>query len=561
MNPPATADDGGRVLTLGLFLAFAVITVGVAVRARRGARDAEGFFAGDRSFSGPQNGLALAGEHLSAVSLLGVAGIIALSGYDGFLYAIGFPAAWTLTLPLVRQIRNAGRFTLADVVAYRMRRPSVRIAVAVSTLTVSGCCLLAQMAGAGALATLLLGAHSGGSLGGVSADAARAAAVVAVGLLTVCCVACGGMKGATRVQILGAALLMASAAVMTALVLARFGFDAGAMLGAAAEASGHGDDFLEPGLRHGREEDGDPAAVLLAGLDFLSLALALVLGTVGLPHVVARLLTAPDGRAARRSVHWTIGLVGVFSLMTSVLGFGAAALVGPRAVAAADPAGGTAVPQLARALGGQVGGPSGGEALPALVAAIALTALAAAASGPMIASATSLAHDLFGHALMDGRPREAQQVAAARAAAPLIGAAAVTTAVFARNLDAAFLVALAFAIAASAHLPVLVLALCWRRFTATGAVCGIYGGLAGALLLAAFSPAVSGKTDPVTGRSLSLLPAGVDFHWFPLENPALVSIPFGFLCAVAGALLGREKADPARHAELSVRSLTGIGAR
>ncbi|MBA9004951.1 solute symporter family protein [Thermomonospora cellulosilytica] len=559
MSPLAAADDGGRVLTFGLFLAFVLITLGITVWARLNTRGAEDFFAGGRSFTGPQNGLALAGDYMSAASFLGIAGIIALSGYDGFLYSIGFLVAWVLTLLLVQPIRNSGRFTLADVVAYRMRQPPVRTAAAVSTVTVSVFYLLAQMVGAGALVSLVLGVRSGGTFGGVSAETAHVATIVVVGLLMICFVMYGGMKGTTWVQIVKAALLMAGAAVLTVLVLARFGFAPGAMLSAAAEASGHGDDFLAPGLRYGREVAGDPVATLLSKLDFISLALALVLGTAGLPHIVTRFFTVPDGRAARRSVHWTIVLVGVFYLMTLVLGFGATALVGPRAIAAEDPSGNTAVPQLARALGEHVGGPVGGDLLLAFVSAVAFATILAVVSGLVIASATSLAHDFFGHVLMYGRPRESQQVAVARAATLLIGALAVAAAVFARNLNVAFLVALAFAIAASAHLPALVLALCWRRFTTTGAVCGIYGGLAGALLLVAFSPVVSGRTDPVTGESLSLFPAGVDFHWFPLENPGLVSIPFGFLCAVLGTLLGREKADPGRHTELSVRSLTGIG--
>jgi cation/acetate symporter len=218
------------------------------------------------------------------------------------------------------------------------------------------------------------------------------------------------------------------------------------------------------------------------------------------------------------------------------------------------------VPQLARELGAHVAGRAGGDVLLALVAAVAGATILAVVAGLMMAASTSLAHDLFGHVLMLGRPRERQEIAIARVAAVLVGAAAIVLAVFAKNLNVAFLVGLAFAMAASANLPAIVLSLFWRRFNGAGAVAGIYGGLAAAVTLVVFSPVMSGKVDPITGQSLSLLPAGVDFAWFPLENPALVSIPAGFLCAVAGALLSRDKADPLRFAEISARALTGVGA-
>ncbi|MEV2268777.1 solute symporter family protein [Nonomuraea africana] len=541
----------GTVLTFGLFILFIMITLVITFWARGHTRSAEDFYAGGRTFSGPQNGLALAGDYMSAASFLGIAGIIALSGYDGFLYSIGFLVAWLLTLLLVELMRNAGRFTMADVLSYRVRQqPRVRTAAVISTVTVSVFYLLAQMVGAGALVSLLLG---------VSTDTAKVVTIVAVGAMMIFYVMFGGMKGTTWVQIIKAVLLMTGTIVLTVLVLGRFGFNLSEMLGAAAKASGR-PDFLQPGGRFAQDVEGDPVRTLLNKLDFISLALALVLGTAGLPHIVTRFFTVPDARAARASVNWAIGLVGVFYLMTLALGFGATALVGREAIAAQDPAGNAAALQLAQVLGEYVGGPVGGDLMLAFIGAVAFATILAVVSGLVMASSTSLAHDYFGHVLMFGRPRESQEVGVARFSALVIGLLAVVLAVVARHQNVAFLVALAFAMAASANLPAIVLSLFWKRFNSTGVVAGVYGGLSGSLLLVFFSPVVSGKVDPVTGASLSLLPRGVDFAVFPMENPGLVSIPFGFLCAVAGALLSKEQPDADRFDELSVRSLTGTGA-
>ena len=551
----------GDALTFGLFVGFVLSTLGITIWARANTRGADDFYAGGRTFSGPQNGIALAGDYMSAASFLGISGLIALSGYDGFLYSIGWLVAWLLALLLVELMRNTGRFTLGDVLAQRVRRqPPVRRAAVVSTVTVSVFYLLAQMVGAGALVSLLLGIHGGERFAGMSAGTAKTLTIVAVGGLMVCYVAFGGMKGTTWVQIVKSALLMAGTVALTVLVLGRFGFDLGALLGSAADASGKGEAFLRPGLRYGQDVPGDTYQTIVNKLDFVSLALALVLGTAGLPHIVNRFFTVPDGRAARRSVAWAIGLVGAFYLMVPVLGFGAAALVGRHAIVAQDPSGNTAAPQLARAVGEHVGGRVGGDVLLAFIGAVAFATILAVVAGLVLASSTSLAHDYFGQVLMLGRPRESQEVAVARFAAFLVGALAIVLAVSARNLNVAFLVGLAFAIAAAANLPAIVLTLFWRRFNSAGVVAGIYGGLGSSLVLVLFSPVVSGKTDPVTGDSLSLLPAGIDFHLFPLENPGIVSIPLGFACAVAGTLLGRDKADAEQYDDMSVRALTGAGA-
>ncbi|GHC85732.1 cation acetate symporter [Nocardiopsis terrae] len=565
---PVAAPDPGSVLsgqfgvahawTIGLCALFVLVTLAVTVRARRTTRGAVDFYAGGRGFSSTQNGLALTGDYLSAASFLGIAGMIALQGYDGFLYSIGFLVAWLLVLPMAQLMRNTGRFTMADLPAFRMRRMRVRLACTVSTVTVCVFYLVAQMVGAGALVAVLLGLHDGGTFLGLGADQARTGAIVLVGVLMIVYVMYGGMKAATWLQIIKAVALLTATGLLTVMVLALFSFDPRALLGTAAEASGHGAAFLEPGLRLGVEVPGDAAQTFFNKIDLISLGLALVLGTVALPHILIRFYTVTDGRAARSSVNRTIVMVGAFYLMTLALGFGAAALVGSERIMSLDPSGNSAVPMLAEELGSRAAGPAGAAVLLALISAVALATILAVIASLTLASSSSIAHDLFGHILMWGRPRESQEMSVARLSACVIGAVAIALAVQAQEQNVAFLVGLAFAIAAAANLPVIVLTLFWRRFNTRGVEWGIYGGLSATLLLMLFSPVVSGKTDPVTGENLSVLPAWVDIQLFPMENPALVAVPVGFACAVLGSLLSPER-NSARFTELRVRSLTGWG--
>ncbi|GAB3715357.1 solute symporter family protein [Nocardiopsis oceani] len=545
--------------TLGLCALFVLVTLGITVRARRTTKGAVDFYAGGREFSSTQNGLALTGDYLSAASFLGIAGIIALQGYDGFLYSIGFLVAWLLVLPMAQLMRNTGRFTMADLPAFRMRRMRVRLACTVSTVTVCVFYLVAQMVGAGALVAVLLGLHDGGTFLGLSAGQARTGAIVLVGVLMIVYVMYGGMKAATWLQIIKAVALLGATGLLTVMVMALFSFDPRALLGGAAEASGHGQAFLEPGLRFGVEVPEDAAQTFFNKMDLISLGLALVLGTVALPHILIRFYTVTDGRAARTSVNRTIVMVGAFYLMTLALGFGAAALVGSERIMSLDPSGNTAVPMLAEELGRMFAGPVGAAVLLALISAVALATILAVIASLTLASSSSIAHDLFGHILMWGRPRESQEVSVARFSACLIGAVSIILAVQAQEQNVAFLVGLAFAIAAAANLPVIVLTMFWRRFNTKGVEWGIYGGLSATMLLMLFSPVMSGKVDPVTGENLSVLPTWIDIQYFPMENPALVAVPVGFACAIVGSLLSPER-NSARFTELRVRSLTGWGA-
>jgi len=549
-------SGGQQALTTVLFVSFVAVTLAITVWASRQTKTAADFYAGGRSFSGIQNGVAIGGDYMSAASFLGIAGIIALYGYDGFLYSIGFLVAWLVALLLVAELmRNSGKFTMGDVLAFRMRQRPVRAAAGVSTVVVSIFYLIAQMVGAGALVSLLLG---------VSSDTAKNLTIMTVGILMIFYVTVGGMKGTTYIQIIKALLLMTGATILTLMVMFKFGWNVSDLLGTAAEKSGKGKDFLEPGLRYGKDivdADGNPdaKATLYSKLDLISLGLALVLGTAGLPHILIRFYTVPNAAAARKSVVWGIWIIGSFYLMTLALGFGAAALVGPEEIIAQDPAGNTAAPQLARTIGADWFGDTGGTIMLAFIASVAFATILAVVAGLTLASSSSVAHDIYANYVHRGEAPEGKEVNVARVAAFVIGAVAIVLAIFAQKLNVAFLVALAFALAASGNLPAILYSLFWRRFNTTGAVSAIYGGLISAVVLVIFSPVVSGKA-PVEGKSPSLVTnPDIDFHWFPLDNPGLVSIPLGFLCGWIGTMLSKEH-NEAKYAELEVRSLTGVGA-
>ncbi|GAB4099195.1 cation acetate symporter [Sinomonas halotolerans] len=513
-------------LNMAIFGLFVAVTIVIVIRASRNNKTAADYYAGGRSFTGGQNGTAIAGDYLSAASFLGITGAIAVNGYDGFLYSIGFLVAWLVALLLVAELlRNTGKFTMADVLAFRLRERPVRIAAASSTLAVCFFYLLAQMAGAGALIALLLG---------ISSWEGQALVITVVGALMIMYVLLGGMKGTTWVQIIKAVLLIAGAFAMTIWVLALYGFNLSSLLGSAVEAGG--DKLLNPGLAYGKSET--------SKLDFISLGLALVLGTAALPHVLMRFYTVPTSKEARKSVVWAIWLIGGFYLFTLVLGYGAAALIGADTIKAAPGGVNSAAPLLAFVLGGPV--------LLGFISAVAFATILAVVAGLTITAAASFAHDIYANVIAKGRTTAATEVKVARRTVIVIGIAAIAGGIFANGQNVAFLVALAFAVAASANLPTILYSLFWKRFTTKGALWSIYGGLASAIGLIAFSPVVS-------GAKTSMIP-GADFAWFPLNNPGLVSIPLAFFLGWLGTVLDKGTEDPARQAEMEVRSLTGVGA-
>jgi cation/acetate symporter len=526
---------GNPAANIGIFLGFVVITLFVVIRASRNNKTADQFFTGGRSFSGPQNGIAIAGDYLSAASFLGIAGAIAVYGYDGFLYSIGFLVAWLVALLLVAELlRNTGRFTMADVLSFRLEQRPVRMAAATSTLTVSLFYLLAQMAGAGGLVALLLD---------VKSKNGQSLVIAVVGVLMIVYVLVGGMKGTTWVQIIKAVLLIIGAGLMTIMVLAKFGLNFSDILGSAqtavSEATTKGvasRDVLAPGAQYGGS--------FTSQINFVSLALALVLGTAGLPHVLMRFYTVPTAKEARRSVVWAIALIGAFYLFTLVLGYGAAALVGPDRILAAAGGQNSAAPLLAFELGGVV--------LLGIISAVAFATILAVVAGLTITASASFAHDIYANVLKSGEVGEDEQVRVSRITAVVLGVVAIGLGILANGQNVAFLVALAFAIAAAANLPTILFSLYWPRFNTRGALWSMYGGLISTLVLIVFSPAVS-------GAKTAMIPS-VDFAWFPLANPGIVSIPLAFLLGVVGTLTSPDRGDPAVNAEMEVRSLTGVGA-
>jgi cation/acetate symporter len=531
---PAATEVGSPALNITIFGIFVLITLAIVIRASRNNRSAADFYAGGRAFTGRQNGIAIAGDYLSAASFLGIAGAIALNGYDGFLYSIGFLVAWLVALLLVAELlRNAGKYTMADVLSFRLKQRPVRMAAAISTLAVCFFYLLAQMAGAGGLVALLLG---------IDDKAGQSLVIAVVGVIMIAYVLIGGMKGTTWVQIIKAVLLILGAGVMFLWVLGKFGLNLSSLLGDAVQASG-GKKVLDPGLQYGKTGT--------TKIDFISLSLALVFGTAGLPHVLMRFYTVPSSKEARKSVEWAIWLIGIFYLFTLVLGYGAAALVGPKAIAAAPGKANSAAPLLAYELGG--------ELLLGLISAVAFATILAVVAGLTITASASLSHDIYNSVIKEGTASAEDEVRVARITAVVIGIFAILGGILANGQNIAFLVALAFAIAASANLPTILYSLFWKRFNTRGALWSIYGGLITALTLIVFSPVVSGKpVDPATGKSLSML-QGTDFHWFPLDNPGIISIPLAFVLGWLGTVTSKEF-NAAKYAEMEVRSLTGHGA-
>jgi cation/acetate symporter len=523
----ATTPASDPIVNTAVFGVFVVITLFVVYKASTRNTTTSDYYAAGSAFTGRQNGIALSGDFLSAASFLGIAGAIAIHGYDGFLYSIGFLVAWLVDLFLLAELlRNTGKFTMGDVLAFRMKQPPVRAAAATSTLVITFFYMLAQMAGAGGLVALLLNVHG---------RVEQSLVIAGVGIVMVLYVLVGGMKGTTWVQIIKAGILLVCATTMTVFLFGKFGFSFSNILSAAAERSPLGERLLEPGGQYGANGT--------TKLDFVSLSLALVLGIASLPHVLMRFYTVPNSTEARRSVVWAIVTMFVFYLCTLVIGFGAAALVGPSEILNAPGGENSAAPLLALHIGGTL--------LLGIVAAVAFATILAVIAGLTITASASFAHDVYANIFKHGRADPVKEVRVARLTAVLIGLLAIAGGILVNGQNIAFLVGLALAVAASANLSNLLYSLFWKRFNTAGTLWGIYGGLIACLVLVFFSPVVSGEPDSIL--------KSVDFHWFPLKNPGLISIPFSFLCGFLGTMFSKDRCDPALQSEMEVRSLTGIG--
>jgi cation/acetate symporter len=524
----AAQSTGNPVLNTAVFGLFVALTLFLVFRvSNRNSSTADYYAAGGR-FTGAQNGIALSGDFLSAASFLGIAGAIAVNGYDGFLYSIGFLVAWLVNLLLIAElVRNTGRFTMGDVISFRMRQRPVRAAAATSTLFISFFYMLAQMAGAGGLVALLLGVHGKGG---------QAIVILIVGLVMIFYVLVGGMQGTTWVQIIKASMLIVCVVLMTVFLLGKFGFSISALLDSAAEHNPKGDKVLTPGAQYGKDS--------ISKLDFVSLSIALILGAAGLPHVLMRFYTVPDAGQARRSVVWAVGSMSVFYLATLVIGYGASALVGADVISNSTGKENSAAPLLAFEIGGPL--------LLGIVAAVAFATILAVVAGLTITASASFAHDVYANIIKQGGADPTSEVRVARLTAVVVGALSIIGGIMANGQNVAFLVALAFAFAASANLSTLLYSLFWKRFNTTGTLWAMYTGLGSCLLLVILSPVVSGKTT-------SIFP-DANFDIFPLSNPGIVSIPLSFIAGFLGAVLSKDQGDQARQKEMEVRSLTGIGA-
>ncbi len=594
-----------RWLTFLVFALVIVATMVVTYLAAKRVRSAADFYTAGGGISGLQNGWAIAGDYLSAASFLGIAGLISLYGYDGFMYSVGWLVAYVTVLLLIAEpCRNIGKYTLGDILAYRNDPKKTRIVGALSVITVSTFYLTAQMVGGGVLVKALIGID-------------YEVSVVAVGVLMLGYVLFGGMVATTWVQIIKAVLLVAASIVIVMLVWTPYGFSLPAfmadvvgdpkvqaqvarLLGDPAKAMSAaelGQRFLEPGL------------YFKAPIDQISLGMALVFGTAGLPHILMRFFTVPTAQAARKSVVWAMGIIGGFYVLTLFLGFGAAKLVGPADIAAVDPGGNMAGPLLAQYIGGGADSLLGNFML-AFVSAVAFATIVAVVAGLVLAAASAIAHDLWVGVWRAGHDVSAQeQVFAARLATVLVGALAIAIGIAAKGQNVAVLVALAFAVAASANFPCVLLTLYWKRCNTTGIVAGMVVGTTVAVGLTLVSPNLSypkivrvaahrvldaepaqraallealGSGDAtriaqagrgsvaldkavrkarddlhnVEGRETSFM--GLEKPLLALKNPGLFSIPLGFLAVILGSLLGRDKRAERMWDEVYARQNTGI---
>ena len=489
-----TAIGQPNTVAMAFFFVFISITLGITWWAAKRTSTTEHFYAAGRTVSAGQNGFALAGDYMSAASFLGIAGLVSTTGFDGLIYSTGWLVGWPVVLFLIAEpLRNLGRYTFADVVAMRLGQTPVRIAAATGTLATVTLYLIAQMVGAGGLIRLMFGFS-------------YEHAIVLVGIVMIGYVLFGGMIATTWVQIVKAVLLMTGALVLALLVLLRFELSPTKLFAAAAEQYGSG--VLAPGR------------LVSNPLDAISLGMALMFGTAGLPHILMRFYTVPDAQTARRSVFIATGLIGLFYLLTFILGFGAMVLVGPETIKSVDPGGNMAAPLLAELLGG--------TPFLGFIAAVAFATILAVVAGLTLSGAAALSHDLWVSVFRRGKADPREQLRVARLATLALGVVAVGLGITFKGQNVAFMVSLAFAIAASANFPALVLAIFWRRYTTAGAVTSMAVGTVGTLLLIYLSPTIQ----------VDIL--GQGGAWFPLKNPAMVTLPLSFAAGMLVSLLAPE---------------------
>jgi len=513
MNPQQAATSIGQPNTTAIvfFLAFVGLTLGITYWAARRTKTTSEFFTAGGGVSALQNGFALAGDFMSAASFLGIAGLVALSGFDGLIYSVGWLVGWpVVTFLIAEPLRNLGKYTFADVVAYRLKQTPVRLAAAVGTLTVVSFYLIAQMVGAGNLIRMMFGLS-------------YEAAVLIVGGVMILYVLFGGMIATTWVQIVKAVLLLAGASALALMVLARFSYNPLALFREAVTQ--YGPDVLAPGK------------LVSSPLEAVSLGLALMFGTAGLPHILMRFYTVPNAKAARGSVFYATGLIGYFYLVTFILGFGASVLLGRSTITGVDKGGNMAAPLLAEAVGG--------TPFLGFISAVAFATILAVVAGLTLSGAAALSHDLWTHVVRKGQAPEHEQLRVARLASFGLGVLAIILGILFKGQNVAFMVGLAFAIAASANFPALLLSMAWKGFTTRGAVASMLTGSVSAVLLIFLSPTVQVE---MLGKAEAL---------FPLKNPGLVTMPLAFLVGWVVSLLTPEPEAANRFPEVRHRMHVG----
>ena len=522
-----------QVIAIVFFVAIIALTLGITAWASRQNTGTDSHYVAGGQIKGWQNGLAISGDYLSAASFLGIAGAIALTGFSGFYLSIGFLVAYLVVLLLVAEpLRNMGKYTLADMLASRFNTSSVRSVAALSTIAISMFYMIAQLNGSGALIGLLLGLPYWLS-------------VIVIGILMTVYVVVGGMVATTWIQIIKAVLLIVGTLALSILVLSRYGFNPLALFAAVENDIGR-EALVPPAPTPGIEG-------LWLSLDVISLNIALVLGTAGLPHILIRFLTVPDAKTARSSIVTATWIIGLFYLLTPILGYGAALIVGQDEISNANAAGNLAAPQLAEILGGPI--------FFAFISAVAFSTIVAVVAGLVVAASSAFAHDFYTNVIRGGEATQEEQFRAARYAAIGISLAAILLALPAESFNVAFLVALAFAVAASANVPVILLTIFWKRFNTTGAVTGMLVGLISCIVLVMISPNVLTGPNPEPPAT-PIIP--IDYI-FPLKSPALISVPLGFLGCYLGTIFGgrgaereREQGLQVSYDEIRVRANTGF---
>lgn len=502
-----------NIASIIIFFMFVAITLFITYWAAKKTKTTSEFYAADRSISGFQNGLALSGDYMSAASFLGIAGMVSLRGYDGLIYSIGFLVGWPLVMFLIAEpLRNLGKFTFADVVAFRLKQRPVRIASSVGSLSTIIFYLIAQMVGAGALINILFGLP-------------YELAVIIVGIVMISYVLFGGMLATTWVQIIKAVLLIGGATILVFLTLSYFGMNPVKLFDRAAEV--YGDAVLSPG------------GFVVNPWDAISLGIALILGTAGLPHILMRFFTVPDAKQARKSVFIATGLIGYFYILTFVIGFGAMVLVGQDMISSFDKGGNMAALLLAESVGGQF--------FLGFIAAVAFATILAVVAGLTLSGASTLSHDLYVSVIKKGNSDEAGEVKLARVATLLIGILAIFLGLIFKGQNVAFMVGLAFSIAASANFPSLLLSILWKKFTTKGAVASIVTGAGLAVLLIVLSPTV---WIDILGNQKAI---------FPLKNPALISMTAAFIAGGLVSLFTKENEAALKFEDEKLRTYLGIG--